>query len=190
MKTKFLKGTTALAIILTTFAFTTPVKKSIDVNASKITWVGNKVTGSHNGNITLKEGHFNIEDGVPVGGEFSMNMTSIEVTDLKGESKGKLEGHLKSDDFFGVSTYPTSRLVITKISKKADGLYGVVANLTIKNVTHPITFDLNWRENTASANLTIDRSKFNVRYGSGSFFDNLGDNTIYDNFDLAVNLKF
>lgn len=190
MKTKILKGTSALAIILTTFAFTAPVKKTIDVNASKITWVGEKVTGSHSGNITLKEGHFNIEDGVPVGGEFIMNMASIEVTDLSGENKGKLEGHLKSDDFFGVSTYPTSKLVITKISKKSTNVYGVVGKLTIKNETHPITFDLNWKENTASTNLTIDRSKYNVRYGSGSFFDNLGDKTIYDNFELAVNLKF
>ncbi len=190
MKTKFLKGSAALVIILTTFAFTTPVKKSIDVNASKIVWVGEKVTGSHTGNITLKEGHFNVEDGVPVGGEFVMNMASIDVTDLRGENKGKLERHLQSDDFFSVSTHPTSKLVITKISKKENGIYGVAGNLTIKNETHPITFDLNWKENTAAANLTIDRSKYNVRYGSGSFFDNLGDKTIYDNFELAVNLKF
>ena len=119
-----------------------------------------------------------------------MDMASLVNNDLSGESKGKLEGHLKSDDFFGVEKYPTSKLVITSVAKKDNGTYGVVANLIIKNETHPVTFDLDWKENTASAKLSIDRSKFDIRYGSGSFFDNLGDKTIYDNFDLDVNLKF
>ncbi len=119
-----------------------------------------------------------------------MDMKSIEVTDLKGGSKDKLEGHLKSDDFFGVEKFPTAKLVVTSIKEKSNGVYAVVGNLTIKDDTHPVNFDLQWRDNTASTNLTIDRSKFNVRYGSGSFFDNLGDNTIYDNFDLDINLKF
>lgn len=189
MKKKFLKGAAASIIILTTLSFTT-MKKEIKTKESTITWIGKKVTGSHTGNITLKEGHFNVEEGKPVGGQFIMNMNSIDVTDLTGENKGKLEGHLKSDDFFGVEKYPTSKLVITSISDKGNGIYGVVANLTIKEETHPVNFDLKWNENSATTNLTIDRSKYNVRYGSGSFFDNLGDNTIYDNFDLAVNLKF
>lgn len=190
MKKNHLKGTAASVIILTTLSFTTLSKNEIKVTESNITWVGKKVTGSHTGNINLKSGHFNVEDGTPVGGEFVIDMSSIEVTDLSGENKSKLEGHLKSDDFFGVEKYPTAKLVITSISKKDKGNYGVVANLTIKDKTHPVTFDLNWNENAASTNLTVDRSKYNVRYGSGSFFDNLGDTTIYDNFDLKVDLKF
>ncbi len=189
MKKNFFKGAAASVIILTTLTFTT-MKKEINTKESNITWVGKKVTGSHTGNITLKEGHFNVEDGKPIGGEFVMNMNSINVTDLTGENKGKLEGHLKSDDFFGVEKYPTSKLVITSISEKGNGIYVVVGNLTIKEDTNQITFDLKWNDNSATTNLTIDRSKYNVRYGSGSFFDNLGDNTIYDNFELAVNLKF
>jgi polyisoprenoid-binding protein YceI len=189
MNKNFLNAAAASVIILTTLSFTT-MKKEIKIKESNITWVGKKVTGSHTGNIDLKSGHFNVEDGIPVGGEFVMDMSSINVTDLSGENKGKLEGHLKSDDFFGIEKYPTSKLLITSISKKSDGNYGVVGNLTIKEDTHPVTFDLSWNENSAAANLTIDRSKYNVRYGSGSFFDNLGDNTIYDNFDLKVNLKF
>jgi polyisoprenoid-binding protein YceI len=124
------------------------------------------------------------------GGEFVMDMSSITVTDLEGEDKAKLEGHLKSDDFFGVQKYPNSKLVITSVAKKSNGTYGVVANLSIKDKTNPVTFDLDWKENSASTKVTIDRSKYDVRYGSGSFFDNLGDKTIYDNFELHVELKF
>lgn len=189
MKKSLIKGAFASVVILTTLSFTT-MKKEINIKESNITWKGKKVTGSHTGTIFLKDGHFIVEDGKPVGGEFVIDMTSIIVTDLQEENKAKLEGHLKSDDFFGVERYPTSKLVITNISEKGNGSYGVVGNLTIKEETHPITFDLDWKENSATTNLSIDRSKYNVRYGSGSFFDNLGDNTIYDNFELAVNLKF
>jgi polyisoprenoid-binding protein YceI len=131
-----------------------------------------------------------MENGELTGGEFVIDMSSITVTDLTGEDKGKLEGHLKSDDFFGVKNHPTSKLVITSVAKKSNGTYGVVANLTIKDKTNPVTFDLDWEDNSASTELTIDRSKYDVRYGSGSFFDNLGDQTIYDNFELEVELKF
>ncbi len=189
MKTTLLKGAVASVIILTTLSFTT-MTKEINIKESQVTWTGKKVTGSHTGTIQLKEGKFKVEDGKLIGGEFTMDMPSINVTDLTGENKEKLEGHLKSEDFFGVEKYPTAKLVITNVAKKDAHTYGVVANLTIKDKTHPVTFDLDWNENSASTKLTIDRSKYNVRYGSGSFFDNLGDNTIYDNFDLAVNLKF
>ncbi|HEY9184948.1 MAG TPA: YceI family protein [Salegentibacter sp.] len=192
MKKNVLKVALASVIVLTTVAFTTNnlEKKEVDVKNSEVTWRGEKVTGFHTGTVELKEAHFIVEDGELKGGEFIMDMKSINVTDLKGENKGKLEGHLKSDDFFGVETYPTAKLVITSAAKKSDGTYGVVADLTIKEDTHPVTFDLEWNENSASTDLTIDRSKYNVRYGSGSFFDNLGDKTIYDNFELEVDLKF
>lgn len=189
MKKNFLKGAAASVIILTTLSFTT-LNEIVKIKESKVTWVGKKVTGSHTGNINLQSGHFYVEDGKPVGGEFVIDMTSLNVTDLSGENRGKLEGHLKSDDFFGTEKYPTAKLVITSISEKENGNYGVVGNLTIKEDTHPVTFDLDWNQDSATTNLTIDRSKYNVRYGSGSFFDNLGDNTIYDNFDLIVDLKF
>ncbi|HSP11779.1 MAG TPA: YceI family protein [Salegentibacter sp.] len=192
MKKNVFKVALASVIVLTTVAFTANSleEKKIDVEASEVNWRGEKVTGFHTGTVKLKEGHFILEDGELKGGEFIMDMNSINVTDLEGENKGKLEGHLKSDDFFGVETYPTAKLVITSAAKKNDGTYGVVADLTIKEDTHPVTFDLEWNENSANTELTIDRSKFNVRYGSGSFFDNLGDKTIYDNFELEVDLKF
>ena len=189
MKKNVLKGAAASVIVLTTLAFTT-MKKEINIKESKVTWKGEKVTGSHTGTIDLKSGFFNMEDEKLVGGEFVMDMTSLSNDDLKGESKQKLEGHLKSEDFFGVEKFPTSTLVITSIAEKGNGSYGVVGNLTIKDITKPVTFDLKMNEDSANAKLTIDRSKYDVKYGSGSFFDNLGDKTIYDNFDLEVNLKF
>ena len=192
MKKNVLKVALAAVIVLTTVAFTanSVEKKEIDVQNSEVNWRGEKVTGFHTGTIDFNQGHFIVEGGELKGGEFIIDMSTINVTDLSGENKGKLEGHLKSDDFFGVETYPTAKLVITSAAKKNDGTYGVVADLTIKEDTHPVTFDLEWNENSASTNLTIDRSKYNVRYGSGSFFDDLGDKTIYDNFELEVDLKF
>ncbi len=190
MKNRFFKGGIASVILLTTFAFTS-TKTEVRVEESTIEWTGEKVTGSHHGTIKLQNGHFIIEDDKIVGGEFVMDMSSINVTDLQGENKQKLEGHLKSEDFFGVEKFPTAKLVITSAAKKGEGEYGIVGDLTIKEETHPITFDLNMTdEHTATTKLSIDRSKYNVRYGSGSFFDNLGDKTIYDNFDLDITLKF
>lgn len=192
MKKNLFKGALASAVIVSLLSFTNlnAQEKKIEVKDSNIEWEGEKVTGSHEGTIDLKDGYFTMENGELKGGEFVMNMTSITVTDLEGEDKGKLEGHLKSDDFFGVNNHPTAKLVITSVAKKSNDTYGVVADLTIKEKTNSITFDLDMDKNSASTELTIDRSKYDVRYGSGSFFDNLGDKTIYDNFELDVELKF
>ena len=192
MKKNLFKGALASTIIVSLLSFTNvnAQEKKIEVKDSNIEWEGEKVTGSHEGTIELKDGYFTMENGELKGGEFVMDMTSITVTDLEGEDKGKLEGHLKSDDFFGVNNHPTAKLIITSVAKKSNGTYGVVADLTIKEKTNSITFDLDMDDNSASTELTIDRSKYDVRYGSGSFFDNLGDKTIYDNFELDVELKF
>lgn len=121
-----------------------------------------------------------------------MDMNSIKVLDLQGETAGKLEGHLKSDDFFGVATHPYARLTVTKSTPNGDGTFQVTGDLTIKDITHPVTFTTTLtptgKKYTATANITIDRSKYNVRYGSGTFFENLGDKTIYDEFDLAISI--
>ncbi|MBZ9626675.1 YceI family protein [Psychroflexus sp. CAK1W] len=190
MKMNVLKGALATTIILSLVAFTNAIeKKQVDVKESTIRWEGEKLTGSHEGTINLKEGFFLMENGELVGGEFTADMTSIDVTDLEGDSKEKLMGHLRSDDFFGVNNYETARFVINTVAKKGD-VYGISGDLTIKGKTNPIAFDLKMNGNTATTNLTIDRTKYDVRYGSNSFFDNLGDKTIYDEFDLAINLKF
>jgi len=169
-------------------------KKDVKVNVkeSQVKWVGKKVTGQHNGTILLKGGRLEMEDGKLTGGIFTIDMASINCEDLSGDSKGKLEGHLKSDDFFGAEKYPSTTFVITKAVPQGPGRYKIIGNVTIKNSTEEIQFPATVEEKdgkmVAKADITIDRSKFDVRYGSGSFFDNLGDKTIYDNFDLSVTL--
>lgn len=177
-----------LTVAFGTASFTTPVKKNIDAAKSSIEWTGKKVLGSHNGTINFQEGYLQMDGDQIVGGMFVVDMSSIKVTDLEGEMRGKLEGHLRSDDFFGIANHPTSNLKIKNATQTAEGVYKVNAEITIKGTTEPLNFVLNKTESGATATLKIDRTKFGVRYGSGSFFDNLGDNTISDTFELNVNI--
>lgn len=166
------------------------MKKEIKTQESNVIWKGKKLAGSHTGTIDLKEGYFTMENNEPTGGEFIMDMTSIKVTDLSGKNRQQLEDHLKNEDFFSVDKYPTAKLVVKNVVKQEDETYGVSGDLSVKEKTNPITFEQQIKEDSALAKVVIDRSKFDVRYGSGSFFSNLGDNTIHDNFELDVNLKF
>jgi polyisoprenoid-binding protein YceI len=166
---------------------------NVDTQKSSIVWTGYKVTGKHTGNVKVKNGTLSMENGVLTGGSFEIDMTSITCTDLEGEWAAKLVGHLKSDDFFGVEAYPISKFVITKaIPQDTKGNYKILGNLTIKGITKEVRFFANVAEAgdmvNASGKITVDRSDYNVRYGSGSFFDGLGDKTIYDEFDLQVSL--
>ena len=182
----------ALIIATITFAFTTieDGKKEVKVETSSVTWKGYKVTGSHMGNIALKQGSLEFKDGKLIGGGFIIDMATIVNTDMEGEYKAKLEGHLKSDDFFGVATYPTAKLVFNKVKSTGKNSYEVTGDLTIKDKTNPVTFDISIYGNKATANVKIDRTKFDVRYGSTSFFDDLQDKAIYDEFDLITDLEF
>ena len=119
-----------------------------------------------------------------------IDMSSIQNTDMEGEYKAKLEGHLKSDDFFGVEKFPTASLNFTKVKSTGKNSYEVTGDLTIKDKTNSITFDISIYGNKATANIKIDRTKFDVRYGSASFFDDLQDKAIYDEFDLVSDLEF
>jgi polyisoprenoid-binding protein YceI len=186
-----------LAVVITagiTAAFTGPVlPASVDTKASVINWKGAKVTGTHNGKISLKNGNLEFKDGNLIGGSFEIDMTTITCEDLSGGTAEKLIGHLKSEDFFGVAKYPTSKFVISKVvSRGTPGAYTITGDLTIKSTTKSIKFFADVKEdggkNIATAKITVDRSDFDVRYGSGSFFDNLGDKTIYDEFELDVKL--
>ena len=187
---KVVNSVLILAIALGTMAFTTPVKKKVNITKSSINWKGEKVLGAHYGTIKFQEGWIEMNDEGITSGNFVVDMTSMVVTDLEGESKGKLEGHLKSDDFFGVKNHPTASLKINSSTKIKNG-YKVKGDITIKGTTEPISFKLvKNSDNTHSAKLVINRTKFGIRYGSGSFFDNLGDKTINDNFELDVKLAF
>ncbi len=165
--------------------------KAVDAKKSTINWVGKKVTGSHEGTVNLKDGSFFMKGNKIIRGKFTVDMSSIEVTDLKaGEGKEELEGHLKADDFFGTEKFPTASLNFKSVKPKANNVYEVVADMTIKGITKPVSFDLTVKGNTATAKVTVDRTKYDIKYGSGSFFDNLGDKAISDNFDLTVALQF
>ena len=178
-----------LVTVMTAVAFTAPVKEKIIIKESKIEWKGKKILGSHTGTIQLKEGYLEMDGEQLVGGVFVVDMTTINVTDLEGDDKAKLEGHLKSTDFFGIENHPTAVLLI-KSAEKDGNIYEVQANITIKGHTEPIVFDLEMGKSGAQTSFKIDRTKFGVRYGSGSFADNLGDNAISDKFNLDVLLKF
>ena len=164
--------------------------KEINTKISSVSWKGEKVTGSHEGTIKIKSGFLKFEKKKLIGGEFEIDMTSLVCTDLSGEYKGKLEGHLKADDFFGVSKFPISTLEITKAKHKEGNTYECTAAITIKGKTEIITFNTDINKDSAVAKIKIDRTKFDIKYGSGSFFKGLGDNMIYDEFDLNINLSF
>lgn len=183
-----------LAFVFMSFSAGDRASYSVDVKSSKIGWTGYKVTGQHTGLVNLVRGTLAFDGDMLSGGNFEIDMTSISCTDLEGEWADKLVGHLKSDDFFGTSNYPTAKFNITNVvSRGKVGEYKITGDLTIKNTTKPIKFNANVVKNAtndmvATATLKIDRSEFDVRYGSGSFFDSLGDKTIYDEFDINLNL--
>lgn len=190
---------TIAAAFLTATTFATPTidptngsveKKVVNVDASKVTWKAYKVTGSHEGNINLASGNLDFNGTTLSGGAFVVDMTTINITDLEGESKQKLDGHLQSDDFFGTTKHKTAALEITSLKASGKNAYTATANLTIKNITKKVNFTISVYGNKATASLKVDRTEFDIRYRSGSFFDNLGDITIYDEFDLVVDLQF
>lgn len=180
-----------LTLLFTATTIASPIdgeKKQVKTENSSVKWKAYKVTGTHEGTINLKEGFLDFNGKKLTGGEFVVDMTTLVSTDLEGEYKGKLENHLKADDFFGVETFPTAKLVITSTTSFNKNSYTVVGNLTIKGITKPITFVISTFENKAVATLKVDRAKYNIKYNSESFFDNLGDKLIYDEFDLVVDL--
>jgi len=179
----------AIAVTLSTLTITAQTKK-VDVSKSTINWVGKKVTGEHSGTVGIKSGTLVFKKNALTGGTFTVDMTTLTSTDLTGEYLGKLNGHLKSEDFFGTEKFPTSTLVFKTIAPKGNGVYTVTADLTIKAKTNPITFDITVKGDTATTALKVDRTKYDIKYGSKNFFEGIGDKAIYDDFDLAVNLKF
>jgi polyisoprenoid-binding protein YceI len=188
----------ALTVILTVIAGgsalatepTVEVKKEVSADKSTVTWKAYKVTGSHTGTVALQSGSLIFDNEQLSGGEFVVDMATLTATDLEGEWKDKLVGHLKSEDFFSVEKHQTSTLVFTQVKQTGKNSYEVTGDLTIKGITKPVTFDLSVYGSKATATLKVDRAQYDIRYGSGSFFDNLGDKTIYDEFDMVVDLEW
>ena len=178
----------AIAIILSgnlLFAQTLEV----NVEKSNIEWHGKKIGGKHDGFIQLKSGSFELSGDQIVAGSFVVDMTTITNTDLKDEGRNqRLVGHLKSDDFFGVETYPTATFEVVESSKISNGKATLSGDITIKNKTERISFDVVKTNEAYTAEVEIDRSKFDVRYGSKSFFNDLGDNAIDDIFTIRIKI--
>lgn len=164
--------------------------KKINIENSQIFWSGKKITGEHHGTIHFNEGTLFFKNNKIIGGTFTANMNSLTNTDQLGKDKAQLENYLKSEDFFDVTNFKTATLIIKAITKKKKNRYAVSADLTIKGKTNLVKFDLAMKGKTATAFLKIDRTKYGVQYGTGSLFDDIADRTIYDEFDLNINLKF
>ena len=167
----------------------------VDTEKSLLKWKGEKVTGFHVGTVKIKDGKL-IKNGEKFSGEFVIDMTTIDNEDLEGEWKTKLLNHLRSDDFFSVEKYPTATFKVTKVAlyKPREGenyTHKVTGDLTIKGITNEISFpvvmEVTDKMITADAAFTIDRTQWDIRFRSGSFFENLGDKLIYD--DIKFDLK-
>lgn len=192
MKTNIKNLAKVLLVVMITFSYTmvNAQKKAIKTDKSNLVWKGYKVTGSHAGTIAINSGSLTFKDDKLTGGEFTIDMTTLESTDITGEYKGKLDGHLKSDDFFGTASFPTATLSFTEVKTTGKNAYEVTGDLTIKGKTNKVTFDFSVYGSKANATLKVDRTKYGIRYGSASFFDNLKNKAIYDEFDIIVDLQF
>lgn len=183
------KATSLLLILLISLSISAQSRK-INISKSTIVWTGKKITGEHSGSLQFKEGSLTYSKKKLTKGSFTVDMTTLNNTDQSGKDKAQLEGHLKSKDFFSIEEFKEAKLVFKTIKLIAKGTYSIVADMTIKGKTNPIVFDLTFKGKNASTTLVIDRTKYDIQYGSGSFFSDLGDRTIYDEFELKVNLIF
>jgi polyisoprenoid-binding protein YceI len=170
----------ALSILtLISFANNPNVNKiNVNTNNSTVKWTGSKVASEHEGTINVQSGVLDFDHGLLVGGNFVFDMNSIKNTDIESEEYStKLDNHLKNEDFFNVAEFPTALLTITNAKKRDGDDYYIFADLTIKGKTHPITFSavvtLEELSFSAIANIKIDRTKWDVTYNSGNFFENL-----------------
>jgi len=188
---KFLVSAIALSS-MTALASAAPslTKVEVDPAASKLVYLAKKVTGEHTGEVKLANGFLNFDKNALKGGEFEIDMTTISNTDIADkEYHTKFLGHITSDDFFSVEKFKTAKIVIKTVKKdKAADTYKVTADLTIKGKTAPVTFDAVATKEKAFAKVVFDRTKYDIKYGSGKFFQGLGDKMIMDDVQLDVTL--
>ena len=172
-----------------------PGNYTADVEATKLTWVGRKISSGHDGTIDLKDGSLNIGDDGQINGKFNIDMSSISVSDLQGGGKKSLERHLKNEDFFDVNNFPIATL---EFSSRTENIIknklSLASELTVKNITNPLKFSAQIIEASPQlkikADIVFDRSIYDVRYGSGKFFENLGDRLILDEVQIGAILLF
>lgn len=183
--------------LLLTLAFTVfslaPKVASVNTSESTITWTAKKVTGQHHGKVPITAATLDYQNGRILGGTFEMDMTSLTVEDLTdAEMNKKLTDHLKSDDFFSVLKHNKSTFKITNAKTTNGKDYQLTGDLTIKNITKPVTFPVTVEvaggKIVASGKLTFDRTDYDIKFRSGTYFENLADKLIYDDVELDVKL--
>jgi polyisoprenoid-binding protein YceI len=187
------KLTGAYMVAMLFFGHVFATEYTVNKPNTTVKWKGEKVVGEHYGTIELKSGVLQTENDRINSGTFLMDMTSIVNEDLSNETMNKkLVDHLKSDDFFSVSKYPVSSFVLKEVKPKSDNVYTFTGDLTIKGITHTVTFDATVQyfpgKVTALGKIEVDRTLYDIRYGSGKFFSGLGDNMIRDTFTLDFNV--
>ena len=209
MKTRqFLAGLVAVAVMTSASSFVgpgrsagavdSPGKKApttykVDTQKSVLNWNGKKVTGEHSGTIKLSDGMMMVDGGKLTGGTFTFDMNTIVNTDLTDAGyNAKFITHMKSDEFFSTKKFPTSTFKVTKVTPKGGDVYDITGNMTIKGITNAVTFPatVKMTDNAITANgkAVLDRTKYDIRYGSKSFFENIGDKAIYDDFTVEMKL--
>ena len=167
---------------------------SLLIDDSELSWIGTELsTKTHTGTIDFTDGTIVVDSDNTISGNVKINMSTINVTDLQGRSKEMLERHLRSSDFFEVESYSEAKFsFISKSFDKLSNQISFVGDLTIKDITNPISFNATLLETSpflkAKAVLSFDRSKYNVRFRSGNFFENLGDKLILDDIDVNIRL--
>ena len=163
----------------------------INTMNSNLMWQGQKLAKVwiDKGSIKLADGEITIADKKLTGGHFVVDMTTIAATETgKGDGQDKLSGHLKSKDFFDVEQFPTATFKITNVVPANDNTYNVTGEMSIRNIVNTETVLAIMTENGISGEFKIDRSKYEVKFGSSKFFQNLGENVVDDNFTLKFNL--
>lgn len=192
MKFKILTILTATAIFFS-FKSAAPENFLVDTKASSIEWTAGKVGGNHNGTIQLASGSLSFVGKNLKSGSFGIDMNTIAISDLKGNSNQNLLNHLKGDDFFSVAKNPASTFAITKVSPAGTDRVNITGNLTIKGITNEISFPASVKraKNTVAAvakGVKVDRTKYDIKYRSKNFFGDIGDKAIDDEFELSINL--
>ena len=176
-----------LLIAVTTTAFS---QIKFDLTESTAKWSGKKITNqAHSGSLKFSSASLSLDNQNEPQGIFTVDMTSLTNEDLTGKYKQKLEGHLKSEDFFSVDKHPKATLVIKKVNSHNNNSYELTGDLTIKDITHTVDFGLIIYKDRVESKLTFDRSKYDIQFASGSFFENLGDNLILDEITLDITLQ-
>ena len=183
--------TVLVVAISNVFASTAPPNKIIiNLEQSSISWIGKKVAGKHAGTLTFQEGYLEMNETSITGGEFIVDMTSLQVTDLViGKGKEKLEKYLNSTSFFDVAAYPTATFKITKVTSNNNTSYNIAGELTIKGHTETTQIVLTKAGNTFTTSFKVDRTKYGIVYNSGSVFDGLKNKAINNEFELTISLR-